>query len=521
MFLTIDNQKIEVPDGTTVLQAAQKLGIAIPTMCHREGFKPSTSCMVCVVEIEGYRTLVPSCGMPAEEGMVVRTCSGKVAQARRTALELLLSDHIGDCEGPCRLGCPADMDIPQMIRQIAAGDFQSAIRTVKRDIALPAVLGRICPAPCEKVCRRANEDAAVSIRLLKRFVADVDMQSPVPYKPDCDASTGKKVAVVGAGPCGLSAAYYLMQKGHHCVVFDKNDRAGGMLRCPELKDKLPAEVLDREIGSILALGAEFQPHKQLGRDFSLDDLRRDFDAVFVGIGQAEHRPPVSLPLEMPEKQIQIDRKTFQSSLEGVFAGGGAIGGRRLCVKAVADGKEAAAAMDQFLRGEPLTGIQKEFNSRLGTLTDQEWKEFVSRADPHGRIELEDLKAGFSADQAVQEARRCLHCDCRKKKNCILRRLSTELKVLSGTYKGGRRLYARVDSHPEVIFETGKCIQCGLCIQVLKRTGRGRGLTFQGRGFGMRLAAALDQSIEETVGSAARQCADICPTGAWALKNEQE
>ena len=261
--LTINNQKIEVPDGTTVLQAAQQLGIAIPTMCHQEGFEPSTSCMVCAVEIEGSKSLVPSCGMPAEEGMAVRTDTEKVRQARRAALELLLSDHIGDCEGPCRLGCPANMDIPQMLRQISAGDFSQAIETIKQDIALPAVLGRICPAPCEKVCRRTTQDSAVSICLLKRFAADTDLNCSSPYRPACRASSGKKVAVVGAGPCGLSAAYYLAQDGHHCVIFDKSDRPGGMLRCEELKAKLPAEILDQEINLVLAL------RKHSGRNFRL------------------------------------------------------------------------------------------------------------------------------------------------------------------------------------------------------------------------------------------------------------
>lgn len=517
--LTIDNQKVQVPEGSTVLQAAGKLGIAIPTMCHKEGFEPSTSCMVCVVEIDGYPNLMPSCAMPVDEGMQVRTNTEKVKAARRAALELLLSDHIGDCEGPCRLGCPANMDIPRMIRRIAAGELRGAIEIIKRDIALPAVLGRICPAPCEKVCRRTHQDSPVSICLLKRFAADADLRSPSPFRPVCKKSTGKKAAIVGAGPCGLSAAYYLAQKGHPCVLFDKNDRPGGMLRCEELEEKLPAEILDREIGLILDLGIEYHGHKELGRDFSLDDLRGQYDAVFLAIGEPAHRRPLSLPLEMQQNKILADRRTFATSLPGVFAGGGALGSRRMCVKAVAEGKEAAAAMDQFLCGRAVTGIEREFNSRLGNLTEEEWKVFASAADPRDRLEPENLMGGFTAEQAAGEARRCLQCDCRKKKNCKLRRLSTELKAVSGTYKGQRRNYARMDGHPEVLFESGKCIQCGLCIQVLKRTGRGKGLTFRGRGFEMKIAAALDGSIEQAVGEAGRQCVQVCPTGAWAFRNK--
>ncbi|MCJ7674439.1 MAG: 2Fe-2S iron-sulfur cluster-binding protein, partial [Sedimentisphaerales bacterium] len=178
--LIIDNREVEVPSGATILDAAEKLGITIPTMCFLKGYEPSTSCMVCVVKIEGSDGFVPACGSIAQDGMRVCSSSQEVRQARKTALELLLSDHMGDCIGPCQVACPARMNIPLMIRRIAAGDLQAAIATVKQDIALPAVLGRICPAPCEKACRRAQLDGAISICLLKRYVADVDLQSASP-----------------------------------------------------------------------------------------------------------------------------------------------------------------------------------------------------------------------------------------------------------------------------------------------------------------------------------------------------
>ena len=157
----IDNRQVEVEEGATILEAAAKLGIEIPTMCFMKGFEPSTSCMVCVVKVEGLNKLAPACGYPVKDGMRVETNSEQVVKARRAAVELLLSDHVGDCMGPCQLGCPAGMKIPLMIRQIAAGKLDEAIATVKRDIALPAILGRICPAPCEKVCRRRLYDQPV------------------------------------------------------------------------------------------------------------------------------------------------------------------------------------------------------------------------------------------------------------------------------------------------------------------------------------------------------------------------
>jgi ferredoxin len=214
----------------------------------------------------------------------------------------------------------------------------------------------------------------------------------------------------------------------------------------------------------------------------------------------------------------VDRSTFQTPLPAVFAGGGLIGRGRLAVKSVADGKNAALAVHQFLTDGRAVGKPPQFHSRLGTLTEQEWRRFVDSADPSGRVEPADLQRGFTQEEAMAEARRCLHCDCRKKKNCKLRQLSAELKPAGGTYKGQRREYARADSHPDVVFESGKCIQCGLCVQVLKKNGLSEGLTFRGRGFGMQIAAALDAAPDLTAGQAARLCVQVCPTGAWAFKN---
>lgn len=184
--LTIDNREVEVPPGATILDAAERLGIEIPTLCHLPGCLPSTSCLVCMVKVSGHPLagrgrMVPSCGTPAVDGMVVESEIDEVRAMRRTSLELLLGDHLGDCVAPCSFGCPAHMNIPQMLRQIAAGDWAGAIATIKEDIAMPAVLGRICPAPCEKVCRRTALEGAVRICDLKRIAADADLDSAERY----------------------------------------------------------------------------------------------------------------------------------------------------------------------------------------------------------------------------------------------------------------------------------------------------------------------------------------------------
>ena len=239
--VTIDRRAVEVSEGVTLLDAARKLGIDVPTLCYVEGYEASTSCLVCMVKVRGTGRLVPACGTKAEEGMEIESETDEVRQARRTALELLLSDHVGDCLAPCHFTCPAHMDIPVMLRQISAENLRDAIATVKETIALPAVLGRICPKPCEKGCRRHAADGAVAVCQLKRFAADADLASEQPYRPECRPATGKRVAVVGAGPTGLSAAYYLRRQGHAVTIFDDQPEPGGRLR----RETTPEEQIGR------------------------------------------------------------------------------------------------------------------------------------------------------------------------------------------------------------------------------------------------------------------------------------
>jgi len=129
IHLVIDNHEVEVPEGGTILDAARRAGIDIPTLCFCDGFRPTTSCMLCLVRLKVDGRWVPSCATLAEEGMQVESETEEVHQLRRTGLELLLSDHLGDCMAPCHNVCPTHMDIPLMLRQVAAGDLREAIAT--------------------------------------------------------------------------------------------------------------------------------------------------------------------------------------------------------------------------------------------------------------------------------------------------------------------------------------------------------------------------------------------------------
>ncbi|MCH7556177.1 MAG: (2Fe-2S)-binding protein [Planctomycetes bacterium] len=530
--LFIDNREVEVDKGATILDAAGKLGIEIPTMCFLKDYKPSTSCMVCVVKIDGLAALVPACGTVVKDGMRVESNSEEVLQARKAALELLLSDHLGDCLGPCQVICPARMNIPLMIRQIAAGKFREAIATVKKDIALPAVLGRICPKPCEKGCRRAVFDEAVSICLLKRYVADLDLQSSNPYSPSCKPTQDKRVAVVGAGPAGLAAAYYLQQAGFCCTVFDEQEQPGGMLRYGVSQQDLPRDVLDKEIALIEKLDVKFQSKTRIGDTLLMDDLRRDFDAVFVATGQLKPDDAESMGIEASPNGITVNGKTYQTNLTGVFAGGDAVHKRRLTVRAVADGKEAAVSISQYLSGCSVTGTVKEFNTHIGKLRDGEIDIFLTCADKAERTSPAKLgldqnpplagsgkDGGFTDRQARKEATRCLHCDCRKTDTCKLRQYAQDYEAKPTRYKSQRRLFVQKAQHPNVIYEPGKCIDCGLCIQTAAAAGEELGLTFVGRGFDVRVAVPFDRSMAQALKHSADQCVNACPTGALAFRIE--
>lgn len=514
--LTIDNREVEVPSGATVLDAAGKLGINIPTMCFMKEYQPSTSCMVCVVKVDSRAVLLPACGTLAQDGMRVESDCEEVHQARKTALELLLSDHLGDCIGPCHTICPARMNIPLMIRQIAAGKLRDAIETVKKDIALPAVLGRICPKPCERGCRRAVIDDAVSICLLKRYVADVDLESAKPYSPTCKPVQDKRVAIIGAGPAGLAAAYYLQQAGFGCTVFDDHEQPGGMLRYGVSEEDLPRDVLDKEIAQIEKLGFTFEGKTRIGDSVSLGKLRKDFDAVFIAFGASDVGVAESMGLKTSANGVAIDGKTYQTNLPGVFAGGDAVRKRRLTVRAVADGKEAAESISQYLSGGAVTGPAKEFNTRIGKVEDGEKERFVACASNAPRVTMSKKSEGFTDEQARQEAARCLHCDCRKADSCKLRQYAHEYSARANRYKGERRLFVQQAQHPQIIYESGKCIDCGLCIQIAGEAGEELGLAFIGRGFDVRVAVPFDRSIADGLKQSAAKCVAACPTGALAF-----
>ncbi len=521
--LAIDGRSVSVPAGCTILAAARSLGIEIPTLCHREGSAPHTSCMICVVWDRTTERLLPACSSPAVEGMDIDTSGERVREARRDTLDLLLSEHVGDCEAPCQRACPAGMNIPLTIRQIGGGALGDAIVTIKNHIALPAVLGRICPAPCEKACRRRQIDAPVAICALKRFAADNDLAEPEPYRPALSQKSGKHVAVVGAGPAGLSAAYYIARYGHGCRVFDRNAEPGGLLRYAVPDNRLPKDVLDADIEQIRALGVEFATGQALGTDLTLRGLIDEYDAVVLATGKTDTALLAGYGFQCASDGIAIDRKTFETSMQGVFAGGNIVSEGKMAVRSAAHGRSIARSVNLFLSGLTVTATHRDFNSMMGNLIEGEAEEFLGHAAPYERVEPSGgPDAGFSLEEAERESRRCLHCDCRKPSSCALRRYADEYGAHQRRYRyGERKRFVRAGRHGGVVFEQGKCIKCNICIDIAKQAGERLGLTFVGRGFDVRVAAPFDETIEDGLEKTAAECIESCPTGALAWRDAEE
>ena len=517
--LTIDGKSTRVEEGTTIIDAAETLGIKIPTLCFVKDILPLTSCMLCVVKVEGRRNLLPACATRAEEGMIVFNDDPDVIRARRTALELLLSDHAGDCMGPCQVACPAGMDIPEMIRYMASGRYDKAIETIKEHIALPAVTGYICPAPCEKACRRGQIDEAIAVRLIKRCAAELDLTEASPYKPPVFPDLDKKVAIVGAGPAGLSAAYYLRREGVSCTVFDDREQPGGMLRYGVSEEALPRSVLDDEIDQIRSIGVAFKQQIRIGKDISLDELSKNFDAVFLGTGKttAADLEMFGLAHDSKSKTLAVNQDTFQTEIPGVFAGGDVRRGLKLAVRSLADGKKAAISILQFLKDEPVTGASRPFNTRMGKLESEELEQLSDIAGKEERDKMLSTDGGPDLEQASRESSYCLQCDCRKAASCKLRMYAEEYRAKPSEYRGKRRSFIRRDEHPALIYEPGKCISCGICVRITEKQKEVFGMTFIGRGFNVKVAVPFDKSIAEGLEKTANEVVNACPTGALAFK----
>jgi len=683
--INVDGKNYEVLENQTVLSACRSVGADIPTLCHDDRLTPYGGCLMCRVEIEGARGNPLSCSSMVTDGMVIGTRSKALTKQRKTAVELMLSDHHGDCVAPCSMACPAHIDIQGYIAHIANGDFEEALALIKKQNPLPVVCGRICTRQCEDQCRRRLVDEAIGIDYLKRFVADLDVAQETPYLPGIGLKTGKKVAVIGAGPSGLSAAWFLAEQGHEVTIFEKRPEAGGMLRYGIPAFRLPRNMLDKEIKTIESLGVTIKYGVYFGLDVTWKSLKNEgFGAVYLGVGsqrgvgigvpdedklprilrgidfmglvglgknpdlngkrimvvgggntaadaartavrlgakevwmvyrrtKAEmpaHRievteaafegvkivtlvtpakvqlaPDGSLDVTMQHmdigqadkngrrqtiliegakykqqvdfiiaaagqtqdlsfvsedfalgvegNKIVIDEELMTTNIQGVFAGGDVVTGPQTAIKAIAAGHRAAISIDRYLSGEKLTkpkakychvkapsifGVDKGEYKNVVTKDKNEMPElgYLEREHNFNEVEL-----GYSQQQAVDEASRCLGCGCKDNAECKLREYATEYECSQSAYSGENKKHFIDFSHPYIVRDANKCISCTRCVRICTEVQGVGSLGIVGRGFDTQIEPSFGVPFgEEKSCIRCGQCVSACPVGALTEKTE--
>lgn len=668
--LNIDGKEVTGYPGQTILEVARENGIFIPTFCYDERTEIYGSCGLCVVEWEGNPKLWKACATEIAPDMVIKTNTERVIESRKTNLELLLSNHIGDCRPPCVLACPGHTDCQGYVGLIANGEMEEAIKLIKEKIPLPGAIGRVCPHPCEDACRRKLVDESISIAWLKRFASDTDIMGEDPFMPDIAEDTGKRVAIVGGGPLGLSAAYFLRQLGHDITIYEAMPKFGGMLRYGIPEYRLPKEELDMEIDLIERMGIDMIPNTKIGVDISFEALRKEYDAILLGIGawvstgvgckgedaegviggidflrkvvRNEHidigekvaivgggntamdacRTAVRLGAkevyniyrrtvdEMPADRIEIeealeegvifknltnpleivkdkdghakqvilqvmelgepdasgrraprpvegktetldvdtiilaigqavdpsgfdgleltrkkgiayDPETFMTSIDGVFAGGDCGNDKiSIAIEAIGDAKKATAIIDSYLNGETVR-YEKPYYVERDDITEKTFEDRERECRPdmaqltaEERLDnFTEVVEGYSEEQAVADAQRCLECGCHDYFECKLIDYANQYNVKPDRFAGEKNAVEFEDPHPFILRDPNKCILCGLCVRICDEVMGVGALGLVKRGFDTVVKPTLEKPLLESGCISCGQCVNVCPTGA--------
>ncbi|QQE80588.1 pyridine nucleotide-disulfide oxidoreductase/dicluster-binding protein [Alicyclobacillus sp. SO9] len=355
----------------------------------------------------------------------------------------------------CTATCPVHVDVRSFVSELKAGNFDRALAIFHRNVPFPGIIGRICDAPCEGSCKRSEAGDAVAIGMLER--ACVQMNQTIPARVSRARKKDKRAAVVGGGLSGMAAATDLAAKGYEVVLFESSHRLGGRLwNTPE--SILPRDVILEETGRLGALGIETRFNVVLGMDLPLEELRRNFDAVYLGLGDSGNMPR-ELQLD-GQGALSIHPVTYATSSEGVFAGGGLrMGSSYSPIGALSDGKRAALSIDRYFQNASLTAVRNNEGSFKTTL-------YTSTTDlePLPMVTPKSADRGYTPQEAMSEASRCIDCQCLE---CV-----QQCEYLAH-YESYPKKYARqINQNLRIVMGIhgantfiNSCSLCGLCKEV--------------------------------------------------------
>ena len=317
----------------------------------------------------------------------------------------------------CKYACPVMLDVPRFIRFIREGKYDEAMAVIREKVPFAAICSLICEHPCEGACRRGKLDQPVAIRALERFTVERSGKAE-PVKGSKAAASGKKLAIVGSGPTGLTAAYYLAKRGGHAVtVFESSSQRGGTMRTSIPEYILPRNILDAEIEYLAKLEIKIKTKSKIE---SVDKLLEEgYDAVFLAIGGTSEIPKQLGVKVNEENSIQVNTKNLMTNKKGVFAGGDAVVRKSSFIEAVAAGRKAAISIDRYLGGsgdisEVLAPVIEGI-PRVGRIDNfaQRKRQEMPTAKPSKKIgDFPQVELGFTDELGNEEAKRCMGCDLR-------------------------------------------------------------------------------------------------------------
>jgi hypothetical protein len=500
----LDGQPVESPTGETILEAARRAGVDIPTLCWSDSCGGQARCMICAVEDQETARLIPACAAIPQAGMHILSASAKATAHRRNTLAWLLGEHRGDCLAPCQLACPAGLDVPGVLASFETGEEQRASEKLVGQLALAEVLGYLCEAPCERVCHRGRADESVAIRSFERLPMD-SSSAELPER------NGLRVVVVGGGVSGLATAEYLALCGTEVTVIEAANELGGRLLQAVSDAGLPQEVLHRALSRLQKLGVR----SELGRAIRADQwagLRAQFHAAVWATGSTGNDGGDDL---LPGDALVGGDSGGRMRSDGWFVVGGALREGRSIAAHVGDGRRVSSLVAK----QVLPIFHERFSTSILPMEREEWVPFLQGRSPEAHSQVDAEVSLPAVEKLVAEARRCLQCRCSALDSCGLRKLAIAEGVRPQRGGGRRRAGSRAD-HTALVFQSGKCIACGLCVAACSKWPEVPGLGWHGRGTMLTVSPPPGYTLEEAVGNHASELAQLCPTGALMIPAEQ-